>query len=108
LRSKNIESPRLFITKLDELSLSGKALIEIMQAVLSKGMSLRFRARGRGMEPFIKDGDVITLTPLHNSIPGVGEVVAFIRPQEENLIVHSEIAKNNGIIYVLGDNSKDN
>jgi signal peptidase I len=78
---------------------------EILQAVLSKGFSIRFKAKGFSMFPVIKDGDIITVSPF----PGVsirsGNIIAFIHPQTEKLVVHRLIeTKENGFL-TKGDNS---
>lgn len=96
--------PELFAVKAQDLPLSGQALLGLMQAVLSKGRSFRFCARGWSMIPFIRDGDVITITPLRQSLPGVGEVVAFIRPDDHHLVVHRVVARRSSTVFIQGDN----
>ena len=51
------------------LSLSGEALIELMRAVLARGLPFRFAARGFSMAPFIRDGDVISVSPPLSARP---------------------------------------
>jgi len=58
------------------LSLSGDAVRELLTAVVSRGAAFRFTARGASMRPFILDGDVLTVSPVHGSGPRVGDVVA--------------------------------
>jgi hypothetical protein len=55
------------------------------------------------MAPFIRDGDVITVSPLENSLPGVGEVVAFVRPEDGNLVVHRIVGRRGRASLVQGD-----
>lgn len=98
------EDPQLFVVKADELPLSGHALLELMRAVLIKDLPFRFCARGWSMAPFIRDGDVITVAPLQHSLPRVGEVVAFVRPGVEKLIVHRLIARRGAVVFIQGDN----
>ncbi len=74
------DKPALFSKKGGELKLSGPDLIELLQAVLDKGVPFRFRAKGFSMTPFIKDGDVITIFPLEGSRPRLGDIVAFTHP----------------------------
>lgn len=104
MTSPRFEDPQLFVKKAADLPLSGHALFEIMRMVLDRGLPFRFRARGWSMAPFIKDGDVITVAPLHHSTPGIGDVVAYIRPDEEKLVVHRIIATRSKIAILLGDN----
>jgi ribosomal-protein-alanine N-acetyltransferase len=58
------------------VSLSGDAVRELLTAVVSRGAAFRFTARGASMRPFILDGDVLTVSPVHGSGPRVGDVVA--------------------------------
>jgi len=86
------------------MSLSGPALIELMTAVLEKGSSFRFLAKGFSMTPFIKDGDVVTISPFQSRKASMGEVVAFIKPQTQNLAVHRIIGKSKARFLLQGDN----
>jgi hypothetical protein len=103
LKSERFESPQLFVTKAEELPLSGSALLELMRAVLARGTSFRFCARGWSMAPFIRDGDVITVCPFRRARPGVGQVVAFTRPGEGNVVVHRVVARRGQNSYIQGD-----
>jgi hypothetical protein len=40
------------------------------------------------MSPFIKDGDLITVSPLSDASPYGGHVVAFISPATGKVVVH--------------------
>lgn len=102
MRSQRFEDPRLFIAKADELPLSGRTLLELMRAVLEKGVPFRFRARGWSMAPFIHDGDIVTVSPLQGR-PGFGEVVAFVHPVAGMLVVHRVIARNGNALFIQGD-----
>ena len=84
LRSQQLmtAAPGSSSSRPQDLPLSGQALLDLMRAVLAKGVPFRFCARGWSMAPFIRDGDVITVSPLRQSLPGVGEVVAFVRPED--------------------------
>jgi len=86
------------------LSLSGKAMIELMQAVHAKGLPFRFNAGGYSMAPFIRDGDVICISPLASRMPGPGDVVAFIHPETELLCMHRVLSVNGDNFFIQGDN----
>ncbi len=96
--------PALFIKHGGELSLSDTALIEIIRAVLGKGRPFRFKANGFSMSPFIRDGDVITVFPLLDNLPRLGEVVACILPESRALATHRIIGEKNGLYILQGDN----
>jgi len=95
----------LFTRKGDELQLSGQALVELIRAVLDKGVAFRFWAKGFSMTPFIKDGDVITMSPLSDALPRLGDVVVFIHPEMERLVVHRMVGQNGNYFLVRGDNT---
>jgi ribosomal protein S18 acetylase RimI-like enzyme len=79
-------------------------LKDLMQAVIDKDASFRFRARGFSMYPFIKDRDVITLEPLHRPL-GRGDVVAFRQPHADKLAVHRIVSIKGGSFLIKGDNA---
>jgi hypothetical protein len=77
------------------------------------------------MSPFIRDGDVITVAPEQLSdrnphvltssplpagrVPGVrtygiGQVVAFVSPLNERLVVHRIIGRRESLFLIQGDN----
>lgn len=111
MRSKKVdgqfEKPGLTVVKAQELPLSGHALLDLTQAVLARGIPIRFRARGWSMAPFIRDGDVITVAPLLQARPDVGEVIAFVRPEDLNLVVHRIVARRGASVLIQGDNGID-
>ena len=86
------------------LSLSGKALIELMQAVHEKGLPFRFNAGGHSMAPFIRDGDVICVSPLASRAPGLGDVAAFIHPETKLLCLHRVLSVHGDRFLIQGDN----
>lgn len=87
------------------LSLSGKALIELMQAVHAKGRPFRFSAGGHSMAPFIRNGDVISVSPLFPPrLPGRGDVVAFLHPETKLLCVHRVLSGSGDTFLLQGDN----
>lgn len=85
-----------------EYALSGSGLLELMSAALARGASFRFTARGFSMDPFVRDGDVLTVSRLR-SRPGLGRVVAVRGPATGRLIVHRVVAHASGGVLVRGD-----
>ncbi len=86
-------------------SLSGTALIELMKAVHEKGLPFRFRAGGFSMAPFIRDGDIITVTPCEEKTVQRGDIVAFVHPEAGKLVIHRVLKKRRDCFIVKGDNS---
>ena len=78
---------------------------EVVQAVLEKGKSFRFRARGTSMTPFIRDGDTLTVAPLLQGKPRRGEAVVVFRPSEIRpcLLVHRVVEVHEGGCAIQGD-----
>lgn len=99
--------PLLYSRKRSELSLSSESLTKLLKAVLEKGRLFRFRAKGFSMSPFIRDGDVLTLSPLKNGSPSIGKVVAIIHPITGKLIVHRVIRRKSDSYVMKGDNLPD-
>ena len=105
MKSEWVTPPELFHKAGSELPISGSALLELVKAILTRDMPVRFRALGSSMEPFIKSGDVITVAPLHKHHPRIGEVVAFIHPESNKLVVHRVVAKKDDALFIQGDSS---
>jgi hypothetical protein len=59
------------------------------------------------MAPFVRDGDVITVSPVGQIRPRIGEVVAFTRPEEGNLVVHRVVARHGSACLIAGDGVQD-
>lgn len=87
------------------LPLSAPALKELLQSVIQKGFPFRFKAGGFSMSPFIKDGDILTVSPLGEVPPRIGDVVIFIHPVNQNVVVHRVVAKRENAYLVKGDNT---
>ncbi len=88
----------------DELPLSNASFLALAGAVLGRGFSLRFQAKGSSMAPFIRDGDVLTLAPKGGKPPRRGDIVAFVNPSDGKLAVHRIIAFRRGEATIKGDN----
>lgn len=85
-------------------SLPPTLLFEIYEAVLSKKLSLRFQIKGFSMSPFIKDKDIITISPVSDYIDSLGKTVVFIHPQTNNLFMHRIICRGRDYYLIKGDN----
>jgi signal peptidase I len=99
--------PEFAVVKGSDLPLSGPALVQLLRAVLGKGALVRFRAKGFSMSPFIKNEDVVTLSPLQNSFPGVGDVIAFVLHGTDKLCVHRVVGKEGNLYVTKGDSSSE-
>jgi hypothetical protein len=97
------DSGNPFIQKGGVRSLSTQSLLGLIQDVVGRGEAFRFQATGFSMSPFIKDGDMVTLSPLHRPSPRLGEVVAFTPPGSDKLILHRVVGKRGSSFYIKGD-----
>jgi len=91
-----------------ELRLSNAAHQELLRATIERGASLRTTVRGFSMSPFIKDGDVLTIAPMDQRAPRVGEVIAFVSPLGGRMAVHRVVSRQNDGWLLRGDNSTTN
>ena len=87
----------------EELSIPGAEVMELLHAVHEKGAAFRFKAAGLSMVPAICNNDVITISPLEEIPPFVGEVVAFRHPRTGRLLVHRVVRKKQGTFDIRGD-----
>ncbi|MBM4128546.1 MAG: hypothetical protein FJ243_00330 [Nitrospira sp.] len=83
-----------------------RALSFLVGDILANGSHCRFQAKGHSMSPFIKDGDVVTVSPLSSS-PGIGNVIASIHPETKRLSIHRVIGKEGDSYLIKGDNSSE-
>jgi len=86
--------------------LSNSDLLKLSGSLIERGASIRFRAKGFSMRPFIQDGDLITVSPLRNYPARVGDVVLY-KTANDRAIVHRVILKTRidgrAIFFVKGD-----
>ena len=99
--------PSLMVKKGEEFSLAGPDLIELLRAVLDKEALFRFRAKGFSMSPFIKDDDVVTVSPLWGDSPRIGDVVALVSPHAERLLIHRVLGKKGDHYLIKGDHAPE-
>jgi hypothetical protein len=87
-----------------ELHVSNRGQLQLLQAVIARGAPFRTTVRGCSMLPFIRDKDVLTIAPLNDVAPHIGEVVAFIVPGCGMLAIHRIIARVGDDWIIRGDN----
>ncbi|MCJ7525552.1 MAG: S26 family signal peptidase [Candidatus Aminicenantes bacterium] len=86
------------------ISLSAPVIIELIEAVHEKEASFRFQANGYSMTPAIRDGDIITVSPLNEIMPRRGDVLAFRHPDRPLMLVHRVLHTMARKFFVKGDN----
>ena len=89
----------------DEISLKGESLKALLKDVVKRGKKFRFETKGFSMQPFIRNGDVLTLAPLSGREIRIGDIVACEEPVSGKLIVHRVVRKRGNGYLIKGDNS---
>jgi hypothetical protein len=84
--------------------MSGIAFAELMGAVLEKNVPFRFTASGSSMDPFIRDGDILTVSPVSLRLHQ-GDVVPFVNPSSNQLMVHRILGISREGYLIKGDNN---
>ncbi|MFA4888725.1 MAG: S24/S26 family peptidase [Candidatus Omnitrophota bacterium] len=56
------------------------------------------------MSPFIKDGDILTISPFNNGSLGLGQTIAFVHPTNGRLTIHRIIGRSKNRYLLKGDN----
>lgn len=83
--------------------------LELSQELLNSGASIRFRAHGRSMHPFIKDGDILIVEPMNGALARTGDII-FYRRSSGTLIAHrlirGEKNKDDTALITKGDSLK--
>ena len=85
-----------------ERLLPSREFIGLAQAVLEKGADFRLKAKGQSMQPFIKNGDILTISSLQRS-PKPGDVAAAEHPESGLLIVHRILKVTDEKALIKGD-----
>jgi len=85
--------------------ITAQDLAELAAAVLSKGASFRFQVRGTSMSPFIKEGDIVTVSPPRDGSPRLGDLLAFAPFKSRRLVLHRVVRTGGDRILTKGDNS---
>lgn len=89
-----------------EFPFSAEETVELMQAVFAKDALFRVKVKGTSMCPFVKDQDIVTLSPLRRSAAGFGKLVACVCPTNKKFFIHRVVAKKGSYYLVKGDNCK--
>lgn len=75
---------------------------ELAADLLRRGGPLRIKARGGSMTPFVRDGDVVLVTPTAGMEVGIGDVICYETPSGK-LLLHRVIARDADGFMAKGD-----
>jgi ribosomal protein S18 acetylase RimI-like enzyme len=73
--------------------------------MVERGAPLRSAALGSSMAPFIRDHDILTIAPLGDRRPQIGDVVAFARRGGDRLLIHRVVAHAGDGWRIRGDSA---
>jgi hypothetical protein len=90
-------------TTIQSYEFSAQDFRGLLRDALVKGASLRFAAAGSSMDPFIKDGDVITIAPLPQRLR-TGQIAAAVSPANGLVIIHRVVRVKESAALLKGDN----
>jgi hypothetical protein len=80
--------------------------LELSQELLDRGALLRFRATGRSMHPFIKNGSILVVEPFSGLAAKIGDVIFYRRP-DGSMTAHRLLKMtgegNNTVLITKGD-----
>ncbi len=59
------------------------------------------------MSPLIRDGDMVTVSPLSSPSAKIGDVLAYTCPLTGRLVVHRMVGRKDGSFIMKADNSPE-
>ena len=83
-----------------EFSIGEGDLVDLIQTLLGRNYTVVLKAMGCSMYPFIRDGDILHLTPASCAALRIGDVVAFRISGRSQFAVH-RITRRIGDRYLL-------
>lgn len=78
-----------------------REFMPVIRSALERGQRVRMTVNGSSMLPFVRDGDVVELEPVHSS-PRVGDVV-LLRCSGERYVMHRVVRKEGDALFIRGD-----
>jgi len=106
LKAKEVNSDFSVISE-EALLFDSQALIDLIENILAKKAAFRFKVKGFSMLPFIREDDIVTVTPLSKLAVGLGRPVAFVHPFSKKLVIHRIVAVRKDYYLIKGDNCFD-
>ncbi|MFC2064440.1 signal peptidase I [Chloroflexota bacterium] len=84
--------------------LSNIKQLELLKYALEQKVSVRMTVYGDSMTPFLRNGDVILLSPLENNPPKIGDILAFEQTGIQKLVIHRIVHIDPEGFEMKGDN----
>ncbi len=99
--------PTRYLAGGGDLPLSNEVQLDLLRTMMQRELSLRIRVRGSSMTPLIRGGDVVTVSPMGDRPPQVGEVVACVLPGSGRLALHRVVGQGEQGWSVRGDSCRE-
>ena len=87
-----------------EQSVDSVDLAALIRTATAAGHKFCFNAPGKSMEPFIRSGDKIFISPVEKDSIQLGDILAFVHPQDGRVLAHRVVRIGDGKFYCKGDN----
>jgi len=78
-------------------------LMELLETVIGLGSRMEIRAKGYSMDPFIREGDILAISPIPSGGLQLGDIVAFRLPAANKFAIHRVIGVTADAYLVRGD-----
>lgn len=87
-----------------EHAINSEELANLIRAAIAEGSMMSFNAPGRSMSPFIQSGDKIFVAPVTKERIRIGDVLAFVHPEDGRVLAHRVVQLSEGRFFCKGDN----
>ena len=94
---------------MEELSLSGEDLYDLMKSFFKDGLDCRMKiqCKGGSMAPFIRNKNIVTFKPLNSKLLlKHGDIVVAAVHDKKRITIHRIISATPGQYQLQGDNNK--
>ena len=95
-----ISPPRITERLLDSDELAG-----LLTEAIAGNHTICFNAPGQSMHPFIHSGDKIFISPVTTETIRLGDILAFICPSDNRVLVHRVVKIQKEYYINKGDNA---
>jgi hypothetical protein len=83
------------------MNVPSRELMPVIRAALERGQRVRMTVNGSSMLPFIHDGEVVEIEPIH-SLPKMGDIV-LLQCSEDRYVVHRVARLEDDTLFLRGD-----
>lgn len=73
--------------------LDGQELTDLLGSLMGEALECSIRVHGVSMDPFVRDGDVVKISPVSGDIVGLGDIVAVAPSGKASTRIHRVIGR---------------